>query len=550
MTVTGQLPAPSIKVSGASLAKLKRKLKGDLDNIVLKTLRKEPERRYTSVEQLADDVRRHLEGLPVRATPDSLYYRAGKFVRRHQAGMIAAALLVIAIAGGVATTVREARIATINEKRAEKRFNDVRRLANSLMFEIHDSIKDLPGSTPARRLLVTRALEYLDDLSKQSQGDISLQKELALAYERVGDVLGYPYGPNLGDTAGALQSYQKAMAIRESLAAADPKDQTLQVGLGEVYLRVAHVWESSGDFKKALDALHKALPIKQKLAAGSKDPVILDQLAGNYYFIAGLLIKTGDPSGALESYRHAASVHQAGLDANPNNAALRTHLAGDNAGIAQLLAEKGDLEQAIQMQNRSIAILAELAQADSTNAMLREYMGEGIDGLGSFQTQQNHPGEAVETYRKAHQIFRDLLAADPQNVLAKENFALTDNEIAASLVALGKPDAAVKILREAAAGFEAMSPRTSDNRYTRSGLADTYSGLGDAYSALADSKKSPSQRRHYWQEARSDCEKSLTLWKQKEELGELESGERNKSQVVTQCIAKCDSHLGVSLDRN
>src|SRR5262249_48949687 len=84
--------------------KIGRMLKSDLDNIAMKALYKEPGRRYASVEQFADDIRNHLEGLPVTATPDSTSYRIGKFVRRHTAGVAAAALIVLAVTGGVAAT--------------------------------------------------------------------------------------------------------------------------------------------------------------------------------------------------------------------------------------------------------------------------------------------------------------------------------------------------------------------------------------------------------------------------------------------------------------
>src|SRR5277367_3952257 len=281
-------PAPEGQQSlrEGSKAKLRRRLRGDLDTIVLQAMRKEPPRRYASVEQFAEDIRRHLDGLPVTARPDSWSYRAGKFAIRHKLGVAATALILTAVLGGVAATVREARIAAANERRAEERFNDVRKLANSLMFEIHDAIRDLPGSTSARRLLVTRALEYLDNLSGQSKGDVSLQKELASAYERVGDVLGYPYAANLGAKQGALSSYRKALAIREPLAAADASDTQLQRDLYETYIRLAQVLESNGNFAEALETLNKVLPRVQKLFAGSNDPTLADQFAGTYYFTA------------------------------------------------------------------------------------------------------------------------------------------------------------------------------------------------------------------------------------------------------------------------
>jgi len=156
-------------VRGAPQEKLAKRLEGDIDNIVLMALRKEPKGRYASVEQLAEDIRRHLANLPIVARTDNFSYRAQKFVRRHRAGVAAAAVVLLTVIAGLIVTVREARV-------AERRSNDVRSLANSLLFDIHDSIKDLPGATPARKLLVGRALEYLDRLSQEAAGDVSLQR--------------------------------------------------------------------------------------------------------------------------------------------------------------------------------------------------------------------------------------------------------------------------------------------------------------------------------------------------------------------------------------
>lgn len=169
---------------------LRKILEGDLDNIVLKTLRKEPQRRYSSVEQLSEDIRRYLAGLPVLAHSDSFRYRASKFISRHKFGVTAALVFAVAALSGLSAILHEAHIARLERARAEARFNDVRALANSLMFDVHDSIQNLPGSTPARKLLVDRALRYLDGLSHDAASDASLQRELATAYEKVGTVQG------------------------------------------------------------------------------------------------------------------------------------------------------------------------------------------------------------------------------------------------------------------------------------------------------------------------------------------------------------------------
>jgi tetratricopeptide (TPR) repeat protein len=537
----------------ASVVKLRRRLGGDLDDIVLMSLRKEPLRRYPSVEQFAEDIRRHLEGLPVTARPDSWKYRAGKFATRHKLGVAATVLVLTAVLGGVAATVREARIAAVNERRAERRFNDVRKLANSLMFEIHDAIRDLPGSTSARRLLVTRALEYLDSLSEQSKGDVSLQKELASAYERVGDVLGYPYSANLGDSAGALRSYRKALAIREPLvrpgakggAPGSAEDVQLQRDLVGNYIRVAQVQESTGNFVEALEALRYALPLVQKVDEGSTEPVLADQYAGTYYFTAIVQEKMGDAGAALEAYQHAAAIREPALLANPGNVTLRTHLAADYSGIAACSAENHDLRDAAEMQAKSTAILEDVSAAHPQNAPLREYLGEALNRLATYRRHQGDPAAALEADRRSHQIFEELVAADPKDVLAKANFGFSDNGIAQALIAQGKPDAALKVFREAIASFEEMAAiPVSSNRYVRSGLAESYSGMGDLYTALATGKNTPPSRQlEYWKDARSSCQKSLTIWDDKEKRGELESGEREESAAVAECIASSEAQL-------
>jgi non-specific serine/threonine protein kinase/serine/threonine-protein kinase len=539
-----------------SAVKLRRRLCGDLDDIVLMSLRKEPLRRYPSVEQFAEDIRRHLEGLPVTARPDSWKYRAGKFVSRHKLGVAATALILVAVFGGVAATVREARIAAVNQRRAERRFNDVRKLANSLMFEIHDAISDLPGSTSARRLLVTRALEYLDSLSEQSKGDVSLQKELASAYERVGDVLGYPYGANLGDSAGALRSYRKALAIRAPLVHPSAKGGTLgsaedvqfQRDLVGNYIRVAQVQEMTGNFPEALEALRQALPLVQRVAEGSTEPVAADQYAGTYYFTAIVQGKMGNSGAALEDYQRAAAIREPALRANPGNFNLLAHLAADYSGIASCSAEKHDLHHAAEVQIKATTILEDVSATHPESAALREYLGEGLNRLATYRRELGDPSASLEADRRANQIFKELVSADPKDVLAKANFGFSNNGIALCLKALRKPDLALKVFRESVASFEEMSVvPASSNRYVRTGLAQSYSGLGDLYTSLASSKNiSPSRQLEDWKEARTSCQKSLAVWNDKQKREELESDERDETAKVVQCIATAESHLNSS----
>jgi eukaryotic-like serine/threonine-protein kinase len=163
-----------------------KSLRGDLDNIVLKALKKEPERRYQTVEQFSEDVRRYLKGLPVLARRDTIIYRAEKFARRNPLVVAAAALSFLILVGGSVGVAWQAGIANVERERAERRFGDVRRLANSFIFEIDEEIEKSP--VRARELLARRAIEYLDNLAREAEGDMELQSELAAAYEKIGDV--------------------------------------------------------------------------------------------------------------------------------------------------------------------------------------------------------------------------------------------------------------------------------------------------------------------------------------------------------------------------
>ncbi|MBA3650820.1 MAG: serine/threonine protein kinase [Chthoniobacterales bacterium] len=266
--ITDQDPdRPSTAVANDQKSEVsnQKSLRGDLDNIVLMAMRKEPARRYQSVVQFSDDIRRHLDGLPVSAHKDTVGYRASKFIRRHQVGVLAALLVAATLVAGIFATEWEARRANKQRLRAERRFEDVRQLAHSLMFEIHDSVRDLQGSTPTRRLIVTRALQYLDGLAQEAGENPSLQRELATAYEKVGDIQGNPYSANLGDTEGALTSYRKAARIRETLRQTGATTET-EMELGRTCRAIGDVLEVKGDLANTLDEYRRSLQIFEQVA--------------------------------------------------------------------------------------------------------------------------------------------------------------------------------------------------------------------------------------------------------------------------------------------
>jgi eukaryotic-like serine/threonine-protein kinase len=524
----------------SSPERLRKRLNGDLDNILLMALKKDPARRYRSVEQLQEDLRRHLDNRPVLARNDTVWYLGSKFVNRHKAGVVLFAAFVLALVGGMATTLHEAQAARRERTRAETRFNDVRKLANSLLFEIHDSMRDLSGATPARKLLVARAQEYLDSLSKEASGDASLQRELAAAYDRVGDLLGYSGAANLGDLSGALDSYKKALAIREALAAANPDNPSMQSDLVNDYFHLSFVLMDTGDHAGALEVLEKALPIAQRLASAHPEPIYKDILAGMYWKTGGILNQTGDYAHAAENFRQSASIREPIAAASNASLQMRTHLVGDYIGLATALQNTGDVKLALDASTKALSLINELSRSNPTNATLAEYVGETYNLSAPLLERTGNVNLALEYYRSANRIFTGLRAADPANSLARANFGFSELGIAHELLLKHDIEHAFPPAREAVKTFEAIERK---NRYDTEGLAQSYEALAMGYEALADREPLPAAKAQDLREERTWLRKSSIVWEQDSNHGSPDPMAGSEGDRVRKELARCESAL-------
>ncbi len=539
-------PSPELvsRLRHTAPEKLRRKLAGDLDNIVLKAMHKEPQRRYRSVEQLSEDLQRYLDGRPVTAQPDTLIYRARKFVARHKTSVLAGFLVFLSLVAGTVGIAWQAHVAREQRARAERRFNDVRALANSLLFDLHDSIKDLPGSTPARKLLVDRALQYLDSLSREAGGDRALQQELAQAYEKVGDVQGNPYYANLGNTSGAIESYGKARTILESLLKDDPNNASLKWGLASNNTALGWCSETKQDFPNALRYLRQALVLFESVEP--QDARASDRVAGSYYGIANILAETGDSSGALESYRKAAAIRLAALPSA--NAAqgtlLRTHLAADYTGIARVYAGEGQFASAIEAQQKSTALIEELYAADHTNATLQSYLADSYQFVGSDLVGKGNLQKGMQNLGRARQIYESLSQADPSNALVRYRIGYTDIALGDGLLKEKHFAEGIQSYREALLIFQQLAESNSASNDNRRGVSDAYFGIGTAYETLATTYRlSPSVRLQDWQIARTNYQKSLDILNDIGYRGASAQPDSPEAIKLKQNIAACDDAL-------
>lgn len=241
------------------------RLDGDLEAILLKALRKDPQERYATVEQLAKDLRAYLDGHPVAARRGTLRYRACKFARRHRLALTGTAALAATLAAGIVAVAWQARVANRERQKADARSTDLRQLSNSLLSELNEAIKQLPGSTNAQKLLVTRVLEHLDRMAKDAQGNRQTQLDLADAYTQLGNIQGNAYLQNMGDPASALVSMNKAVALSTPWAGPGSRDQ-----------EAIHVLANAQFFRGQI--LFGTAPIEQTIAATKTAAATYDQL--------------------------------------------------------------------------------------------------------------------------------------------------------------------------------------------------------------------------------------------------------------------------------
>ena len=561
--------------------RLRRRLAGDLDNIVLMAMRKEPSRRYASVHQLANDIRRHLEGRPVVARKDTLGYRTAKFVGRHKAGMLAAVLILISLVAGAVATLHQ-------RAKAERRFNEVRQLANSFLFEFHDAIKDLPGSTPARELVVRRAEQYLDRLAGEAGGDADLQSDLAVAYQKVGDVQGNPYEANLGDSAGALESYKKARAISEELVRRDPSGRNGRRLLALSCLRMGDIGWGTGDTSAAIESYQKGMALAEGLLETDQlDLQTSRQFWRGYRNLAYARAQAGDFDGALATFQKGQGLIEKLVAANPNDTEVRRDLSASYKSLGEALGEMGDFAGAEERFRQSLAIDEAAAATDPNNGTYTRAVVTGYMSLGDVAAAAGNPAAAVGHFRKAVALQTQLAAADPANVQGDRNLAAARINLGRNLAKLGQLNEALTLEQQAAASYERIATREPANQFARAeqaygyifmaltlakmgktaealGYGDralrineelaaasatniefhgvqaaTYWLLGDIHAALAERERTAAR----WRTARDWYQRGYDRLKEIQARGEWISREYGRPEEVAVKIAQCDSAI-------
>ena len=464
-----RLDAPPPRPSETAAPTAARRLRGDLDTVVLQALAPEPERRYASAAALAEDLRRHLAGLPVSARAPTAGYRLLSFARRHRAGVAAGAVALLALVGGAGVALWQAREAAAARDRAEARFAIAQEAARAMLYDVHDAIASVEGSTAAREIIVTQSLSYLGRLADEAGDDPALRLDLASAYFRIGNVQGNPTDNNLGRTDEARASFSRGLAL---LPPPDALPDSLRAraldAAGNLHEKrgvvVAHVVAPDS----ALADLDRAVELKAQalaLAPGDADQVASlaaahvnrADYAGHPYFP-----NAERPAEALDHYKRArAPLLRIPPGAETVYSLRMLGITYEREGT--LLRSRGDLADAVGPTRRALAIRLRIAERPDANAAARRDVGVSHEALGRLYVEEGRLDDGLRELRRALDIYRAVGRDDPENVNARETIAFGHLQLGHALRAAGRRGEARTHYAESARLQRALADREPDN---------------------------------------------------------------------------------------
>ena len=447
-------PHPSTRVLSASAdsevlrarsmpdaATLVRTLRGDLDWITLKALEKDRTRRYSSAAELGADVRRHLEHHPVLASPPSRLYRTRRFIRRHRAGAVAVAVIVVAMLGGTSLALWQAARARVAEAQARDEASTARQVTDFLidLFEVSNPSEALGNTITAREVLETGAEKVRGELEGQPVVRARLLETIGVVFRNLG----------LYEQAGPL--LEESLATRERHLGRD-HPQTAQS-----LFHLAWQRNLKGDYEGALELGERALAIREK-ALG---PHHLDT-ASSLNDIAVSLQRQGDYEGAIRYFTRALEIREA-VD-GPQHHSTAAML--DNLG--NLMRELGRSDEARSYLERALAIREVQVGSDHPDT------AQSLDNLGAMLFKHGDYPDARLYFERALEIRRATLGPDHPHT------GISFNNVGVALREEGRlEEARSSFERDLAIAEKAFGPEHPDLAITLKNIGDTWVRMGE-----------------------------------------------------------------------
>lgn len=474
--------------------RLRRRLEGDVDNIVLMALRKEPRRRYQSAMQFAEDIRNHLEGRPVIARRPTVVYRAVKFVGRNRYGVGAAAAVFLALLLGVVGTtlgmqraVAAEKVAVAQRDRAERLFAEGRALANTFIMDFHDAIKTLSGSVPAQELIVSKGLQYLEGSAADVGDDPEFIRELQRGYIRIGDIQAALQGSGRGDRRAAELTYIRARdLVDQALARLPERDPNLAAGAGLVRLKLSDVYQALRDIPGARTNIEEAVPLLREALAAGVDA--RRALASAEMQLGDVLLAEGDIDGARKAFEDSRATRDAALAAQRDQVSLRD-ASTIRLRLGDAAARIRDHAKAVEWYAEAKQLRVEAASLDPVGEPTARSERDIVSAqwlLGRALQRVGRTEDAERELRSAHGTARRLSEASPDDERARMTVVDVSNTYQQLLTALGRYDEATAVILPALTLAEQAVASKPTDSLQRERLADLLAELGILRTSMGD----------------------------------------------------------------
>jgi len=413
----------------------RRQLRGDLDNILLKTLEKDPARRYASVDALGVDLRAHMRGYPVSARAPSPAYLLERFVQRNRLGVGLGLLALLALLGGLAGTLWQKHEAEVARAQAEQRFAQLRQLSNKLVFSYHDQIAQLPGALATREALLKDALGWLDglasDLGPQLARDPGLAREMAESYSRIAALQGDGFSPSREQLQAAEQNIVKALALQPLYLEASARDAAALQTAGEMWQGRAMLALRAGRLQLAVSALEQARQLDERaMRLAPEDPLSMSHLATVTGRIGGLLggspamPQLGEVAAAGPLLQRSVEMFERLRQKQPNDPEWAHQAAWSRLQLANWALLAGRLDEAEENGRQMLALRDAAVAAAPENSNYRYQRAMARSVAARVLLERDRPAEAQQLFDEGVALLQAEQRRDAANKSAGRDLLL------------------------------------------------------------------------------------------------------------------------------
>jgi len=523
------------------LKTLSRTLAGDLDNVILRSLAKRPEDRYRTAAALATDLRAYLEGHVVSARKSTISYRIRKFLGRNkwQAAIGMGLAVVILAALGVATW--QWRVARSERLRAERHSQQSREMARSLLFELYDALRSVPGATSARRLLLDRATGFLDELASGADDDPELQLELADGYRKLAMVQGDLRSENLGDRTAALSSYQKSLSIVESVPRKSKYQQRADALQLAVLCDLAVAQEDQGK-RPELAATHERL--RQLLEDTGKiskpEAGLLASRALAYRQLGSSLVDAGDNAAARNAYLKSKELYEALVAMPEATQDVKQQYPFTLKRLGALEISEKRLEEAAALYTRALDTERDMLKQKPNDVELRYALTFSLSDLGYIEGQRRQFDKALKFYQEALQIRDAALSANPADERAKAGVGSTLNYIATIYRGLGWFEQALDAHQRSLSLREELVAAQPASRTAELALAQARANLAETLISQAKTDPTVRSKTVSLQRSRNLLRQAIPVYESREAAKELVGKDIGRAKYLRELLQSAD----------